>query len=134
MDANDPLSGFSVEQRKWVIARIMASSDAGAARAIGIHPTTVCRWQNKEALDAAVSVMLEDPRKQVLAALADAMPKAARVKIAGLDSHNEALRQNAATDILDRGLGKPTQRQEVSGPEGGSIVVKWDDTAAPSNN
>jgi hypothetical protein len=37
------------------------------------------------------------------------------VKVAGLDSDNEKIRQDAATEILDRQIGKPLQKSEVSG-------------------
>jgi hypothetical protein len=42
------------------------------------------------------------------------LPKAAAVKAAGLDSAEERTRQDVATEILDRHLGKPTQRSEIN--------------------
>lgn len=53
--------------------------------------------------------------------LEDALVEAAQVKVSGLRSRNESIKQSAATEILDRGVGKPTQRQEVTGAEGGAV-------------
>lgn len=39
------------------------------------------------------------------------------------DEQPAAARVSAASAILDRGHGKPTQATELSGPEGGSIII-----------
>jgi hypothetical protein len=31
----------------------------------------------------------------------------------------------AARDVLDRALGKPIQRTELTGDEGGPLVIRW---------
>jgi len=127
MIVNGSLNGFSIEQRKWLIARLLSTSDAAAARAIGIHPSTVCRWENKAELDGAIAELLEDPRNQAMAIFLDALPKAARIKVAGLNSRKEQIQQAAANDIVDRAMGKPMQKQEITGPDGGAVVVvNWD--------
>jgi hypothetical protein len=51
--------------------------------------------------------------------------KAAAVKVAGLDSDHEKIRQDAASEILDRNLGKPTMRQEITGKAGAELTVKY---------
>jgi len=50
--------------------------------------------------------------------------EAAQVKIDGLRSKKDVIRQDVATEILDRVHGKPKQRQEVSGPNGGPIETR----------
>lgn len=120
---NDLLAGANVIQRRWVIARLMAKSDAEAARKVKVDKATVCRWANKAQLDAAVAAMLQDPMEEARAIMAEAIPKAARVKVAGLDSRNELVRQGAASDVLDRGLGKATQRQEFGAVGGGALSM-----------
>lgn len=128
MDANDSLARFTVEQRKWVIARLLTTSDAAAARAIRVHPSTVCKWPEKPELDKAVADLLEDPKSQAMAILVNALAEAASVKVGGLRSKKEEVRQVAAEQIMDRVMGKATQRQEVSGPDGAPImIVNWDD-------
>ena len=56
--------------------------------------------------------------------LAQALPQAALVKVDGLKEKDARVRQDAASDILDRGLGKATQRQEITGKDGGPIETK----------
>lgn len=114
MDTNDWLTGCSVEQRKWVMARLLARSDAEAARAVGVHPTTVCRWPNKAELDAAVDALLMDAATQAVNMLLGAAPEAAAAKVAALKSRRDSVRQQAATEILDRTLGKARQVQDVN--------------------
>jgi len=125
MDANGSLNGFNIEQRKWIIARLLLPSDAAAARAIGIHPSTVCRWPEKDELDNAIKALLEDPKTQAMTILLDAVPEAARVKVSGLKSRREQVRQSASSDVLDRILGKPTQKQEIAGQDGGDLVIHF---------
>lgn len=54
-----------------------------------------------------------------------AIVEAAEVKINGLRSRNEKIKQDSATEILDRTLGKPNQ--PITGKDGGAIVISWDD-------
>jgi hypothetical protein len=45
--------------------------------------------------------------------LTDAVPDAARVKVDGLKSRDERIRQAAASEILDRELGGAVQKVET---------------------
>ena len=45
------------------------------------------------------------------------------MKVSGLKDPNKRIKQSAATEILDRMLGKPMQRQEISGPKGEPIEI-----------
>lgn len=114
MEVNAESIGRNATQRKWVLARLTAKSDAEAARAIGINPATVCRWPNKAELDATVESLLLDSMQQALNLILDAAPEAARVKLAGLRSRNENIKQSAASEILDRALGKAKQVQDTN--------------------
>jgi hypothetical protein len=120
---NDLLRDATPEQRRWVWARLQEASDADAARRAGVHPATVCRWPNKKQLDEVVAILLNDAIEAARAILADALLEAVQVKVMGLRSRNEPIRQNAATEIIDRVLGKPSQRQEITGDDGGAIIV-----------
>lgn len=114
MNSNDPLAGVTIEQRKWVLARLTTKSDADAARAIGLHPATVCRWANKAVLDEAIVELLADPTAQALSVILEAVPDAAQVKVAGLRSRNENIKQASASEILDRALGKAKQSMDTN--------------------
>lgn len=131
-DANEILTCATPEQYKWVMARLSTKTDKEAAGKVGIHPTTVSRWNNKADLDLAVNLLLREPREAALAILTDAVIDAATLKVKGLGARDK---QQVATEILDRILGRPTQRQELSGKDGGKIKVSLDDilTALPDD-
>ncbi len=113
--ANQALAGISVDQRRWVLARLVASSDAAAARAAGVHPVTVCRWPNKAQLDGIIADLLSDPMKEATALLTQGIPEAARVMLDALKSRNEQVRLRAAAELLDRVGFAPLQRHELTG-------------------
>jgi len=112
---NDLLADTTPEQREWVAARVVLRSDAEAARKIGVRAETVCRWPNKRRLDDAVAQLTMDACLGARFILAQSLLEAARVKIAGLQSKNEQVQQGAATEILDRGIGKVGQPIQLSG-------------------
>jgi CRP-like cAMP-binding protein len=56
--------------------------------------------------------------------LDDAVIQAAEVKSAGLKDRDVRVRQAAATEILDRRVGKPTQKTELTGKDGGAIPIE----------
>ena len=125
---NDFLAGVKHEQRKWVIERLQTKSDAAAARNVGINPTTGCRWENKPLLDWAVTELLKNPQEQAVEILTVAVVGAARAKLEGLkikkEDGTETWHQGIATEVLNRVLGTPVQRSEVSGPKGGPIEIE----------
>lgn len=122
-EVNALLDGLNIEQRKWVLARLLVTSDAKAAREVGIDPATVSRWPNKAELTQIVETLLSDPIRRVVEELREALPEASRVKREGLKSRNEGIRQDAASEIFDRVLGKPMQPTEVSGKGGGAVII-----------
>ncbi len=109
-------------QRRFVVAMQEHPTKREAALAIEISPNTVYNWP--KIVDEAVEFMTGNIALATLGILQANATKAAMVKAAGLDSDNEKIRQDVATEILDRNLGRPTQRQEVTGEDGGGIVIK----------
>lgn len=111
---------LSRNQRRFVVASLEYATKAEAAEAIDIKPDTVYRWPPivDEAIALAFGV---DAVMEILAAAAT---KAAMVKAGGLDSDDEKIRQAVATEILDRIAGRPTQRTELTGADGGEMLVK----------
>ena len=115
------LAQLSPDQIRFVVARQEFSTDTEAANAIGIKRDTVYHWPGtvKEAVRLMAMdglVVARHVRKRNLA-------KAMLVKVGGLDSGDERLRQGVATEIIEWEMGKATQRSELSGPEGGDIPV-----------
>jgi hypothetical protein len=112
-------------QRRFVVASLEFPTKKDAAQSIGIEPDTVYRWP--AIVDEAVELAHEETRETAIGILAESLTKAVMVKIAGLDSDDERLRHTAATEIIDRMLGRATQAIEHTGKDGGPIiVVDWD--------
>jgi len=119
-------------QRRFAVAMLDSKSKKEAAEAIDLKPNTVYGWNGE--VDAVVAMMQEQQREAVLEILENEAVKAAMVKVAGLDSLDEIRRQDAATEILDRVLGKPTQRNEVTGKDGEPLTVKFIDSNLSSDD
>ncbi len=102
-----------------------------AARLIDIKPDTVYHWNGL--VDEALVLARVDIQSASVGILEAASSKAAAVKTAGLDSDNERIRQDSASEILDRNLGKPTQRQEITGKDGDAIPIKYITENRPDN-
>jgi hypothetical protein len=122
-NVNDILAAATPEQVGWVAKRLGTKTDKAAAIDVGVDPSTVSRWPNKTDLDAAVNLLRRQPIEAVLTMLNAAAIDAAQEKVAGLHSSRESVRQAASTEILDRIIGKPVQRNEHSAPGGGPIEI-----------
>lgn len=121
------LAGFSMLQLRFLVARLECNTNVEAAEAIGIKAPTVSTWG--EPIKRALELMRYDGIITALEIQRRALPEAMAVKVAGLKSENEKIRQDAATEIIDRNIGKPVQRSEVTGKDGGSIAVEVFDSA-----
>jgi hypothetical protein len=107
---SDILPQLTHNQLRYVSVRNEYSSDKEAAEALGLSPQTVWHWPDH--VNEAVKLMAKDGIHVAREVLRRNTSKAAAVKVAGLDSDDEKIRQDAASEILDRQLGKPTQSQD----------------------
>ena len=114
---------LSHNQRGFVVAMRECHNKTEAAEAIGLTPSTVYRWPG--IVDQAIALMDWHVKDAAVQILADAVAKAALVKVGGLDSEDESVRQDTASEVLDRILGRATQaiKHEGTGPEN-EIVFK----------
>lgn len=116
---------LSPTQKRFAVAMLDYPTKKEAAEAIGLSPQTVYNWNGS--IDTVVSIMQENAALSALSIILASTNKAAMVKAAGLDSDNEKIAQDAASEILDRSLGKPTQRNEITGKDGEPLRVKFID-------
>ena len=116
-------SRLSHNQQRFAVAMLQCASKKEAAEMIGLEPQTVYRWNGD--VEQIVAFMRNDYAAAAVGILAANNAKAAMVKIAGLDSDNEKIRQDVASEILDRNLGKATQRQEVTGAAGAPLEIVY---------
>lgn len=103
----------------YVMARSRVSSDRQAYTDAGISRQTFYCWptEEREMLNDIAQQLKRARALRALQILQDAAEEAAMVKVEGLRSRNERVKQDVATEILDRNLGKPNQpvSSEVSG-------------------
>jgi len=98
-------------QRRFVIAMQEYPNKAEAAKAVKIKPNTVYGWP--EIVDVAIRLLAESIADAACEIIAQSAAKAAMVKVVGLDSGDERIRQGVASEILDRRLGTAVQKSEV---------------------
>ena len=122
------LARLSTDQIRFVVARQEFSTDKEAAHEIGIKPDTAYQWKHKGVpIDEAVRLMAADGVVVASELRRRNLAKAMAVKVAGLDSSKEQTRQAVASEIIEWEMGKAMQKQEITGPDGGAvIVVNWD--------
>ena len=119
------LAELTVDQIRFVVARQEFSTDKEAAGEIGIKPDTVYQWKYKGCpIDEALRLMALDGVIVAKHLRRRNLAKAMAVKVAGLDSGDERIRQGVATEIVEWEIGKAKQTTEVSGRDGGPIETK----------
>ena len=106
------LGGLNHNQHRFIVAMMDHPSKKEAAEAIGIVPQTAYRWPKE--VEEAVELMRLNIAVGAREMLSKSVAKAALVKVAGLDDDDPKVRQAAATEVLDRILGRPLQKQDVS--------------------
>ena len=124
------LEQLNTNQKRFIIARQEHTTDKEAALSIDISPDTVKNWKyNGAPIDNIVALMANDGVVMALHLRRKALAKAMAVKVAGLDSENEKVRQDVATEVIEWELGKATQRQEVGSIDNEPIKIKltWGD-------
>ena len=119
-------------QQRFAIAMLDAPTKKEAAVSIQILPDTAYRWNG--VIDDVIAFMRTQAKEAAIGILADKATKAAMVKVAGLDSDDEIRRQDAATEVLDRVLGRATQRQEHTGKDGGPIKTESNSSYGPTEH
>lgn len=135
----DLVSRLSVSQLQFVAARLGARNDRDAATKIGLSANTVYAWPKADkAVIGEVQQLMHSEAAVVAAAyLQRHVLDAAMLKVAAMQRSDDVqaddagrMAQAAATEILDRVLGKPRQQVEVSG-DGDAFVPKMYVTVSP---
>ena len=112
------LRQLSPAQIEFVIARADSDTDKEAARVCGILYNTVLNWSRtsaKKLVDRAVQLMKYDGVITAMELRRRNLARAMAVKVAGLESRNERVRQACATEIIEGMLGKAEQVNRVEG-------------------
>lgn len=129
------VSTLTAEQIRFVSARLNTKNDREAAQAIGLASSTVYNWSKteKETINAVRKLILEHAALTALAYFKRYALEAAILKVQAMlgdkNAHDKFI-QDAATEVLDRVLGKPRQMVEVSS-ESDSLAPKMYVTVSP---
>lgn len=108
---SEVLATLSKDQIRFVVALMDHPSKKEAAESIDIKPDTAYRWNGN--IDKAAQLMALDRAEAAKAIRRNAIVKAMAVKLAGLDSDDESIRQKVATELIEWELGKALQRTDV---------------------
>ena len=105
------LESLSLNQIRYAVARQTEIDKGAAALVCGLQPDTVYRWGPE--VEEAVRLIARDTVITALHLQRRMIARAMAVKVAGLSSDNEHIRQACAAELLDRGLGKAVQRTDL---------------------
>lgn len=132
-DIKAVFDGLDPREIEYVKARANAKSDSEACRVAGFSRGWLFQHNAPDLYERALAFKA-DVTYRAQTILEEAVEEAARVKAGGLKARDERVKQAAATEILDRRFGKPTQRNEVTGKDGGTIVVKFGEPIPPRHD
>jgi len=115
---------LSLDEIRFLIARSETTTDKEAATAIGYSPRTIVGWPagRKELIRRALRYMAQDGLVTALHLRRRNLAKAMAVKVRGLDSDDDRLRQQVATELIEWELGKATQTNKNE--DSGEFIIR----------
>jgi hypothetical protein len=125
------LQKLEPEHLDYVMAKSSHNSIAKACAAAGLSQSTVYRWDNRDYLEELALALRLDRHVEVELKLREALPDAVKTIIDGLKERRYSAQFKAAVEILDRTLGKPTQKIDQKTEHSGTVVVvNWEEEVA----
>lgn len=124
------LDQLSVDQIRYVVARQLHSTDREAAESVDIPANTISKWKAKGfPIDETVTAMALDGLIVAAHVRRKNLARAMLVKVAGLESEDEKIRQAVATELIDWEMGRATQKTEITGADGQdlNVTLEWGD-------
>ena len=136
VDIRTELDKLEPKRVDYVLARSRTNSASAACAACGLSYSTYTKWPSEERdkLDELARQIKREAAMRAIMVLQEAAEEAARIKVSGLQSRNERIKQDAASEILDRVAGKAAQRLEHTGQDGGAIVIDWGEAKIDGDN
>lgn len=119
------LQGLKPEELDYVMARSSNNSIAAACKEANLSQSTIYRWENRDELDELAYALRLDRHVEVELKLRDALPDAVQTIIDGLKERRYDTKFKAAVEILDRTMGRPTQKIDQKTEQSGTIKVEY---------
>lgn len=117
------LQQLTPNELDFVMARSSHNSVKEACKEAGLSQSTVYGWDNREELEEIALALRLDRHVEVELKLREALPDAVQTIIDGLRERRYDTKFKAAVEILDRTLGKPTQKIDQKTEHSGSIEI-----------
>ena len=129
MDFKQELEQLEDSQLAYVLARSKTTSNKKACKDADTSTGTFYSWDNRDKLNELANLMKVDRAIEVEMRLRESLPDAVQVVIDGLAERQYSTQFKAAVEILDRTLGKSTQKIDQRTEHSGQVelVVDWDD-------
>lgn len=117
-DLDAVLAQLPLDRIRFVIARTECRTNKEAAVAIGLTESAVKSWppEEKALIERALRLMAHDGVVTAVHLRRRHLAKAMAVKVKGLDSDDEKVRQGVATEVIEWELGKATQPNKDDSP------------------
>lgn len=135
-DLINKLQGLTPNELDFVMARSSINSVKEACKSAGISQSTLYGWDNREELEEIALALRLDRHVEVELKLRDALPAAVEVIIEGLKERKYDTKFKSAVEILDRTMGRPTQRVDQKTENSGEVTVnfQWTDPEEYDDN
>lgn len=108
----DKLDG---ERLDYVFVRSRSKNKAEAFEAAGISKSTFYNWDDNAKLEELANELRRNRHIMAQPKLEEAVEGAVTVLTALLEASSDTVKLNAAKEILDRVMGKPTTKIDLSG-------------------
>ena len=123
-EINTIFDGLDAREIDYVQARANAVSDSEALRICGYSRGWLNSHDKDNLNDRAMAFKTDNALKAQII-LDQALEQAAKIKAEGLLSRNERIKQDCASEIMDRRMGKPTQKIDQKTEQSGKITVEY---------
>jgi hypothetical protein len=121
-EINTIFDGLDSREVDYVQARANAVSDAEALRVCGFSRGWLNSHDKDDLNDRAMAFKTDNVLKAQII-LDQAVELAAKIKVEGLQSRNERIKQDSSFEIMDRRMGKPTQNVNQKREHSGSLDI-----------
>ena len=122
-DLSQLFDGLDAREIDYVQARANSKNDKEALDSIGASRGWL-RGRNKDDLNQRAADFKTDNVLKAQIILDENVEKAARGLAKLMDSRNENIKLKAQTEILDRRMGKPTQKVDQKTEHSGSVTLE----------
>lgn len=128
------MQGLDPTELDYVMARSSSASVKEACEKIGLSQSTLYGWkERRDELEQLAAALRLDRHVEVELKLREALPDAVQVVIDGLKKHKYSEQFRAAVEVLDRTLGRPTQKIDQKTEHSGEVTHKLYETVSPDD-